>query len=72
MAALIFGVHPIHVESVAWITERKDVLYAAFYMAALLSYLRYLEERRGLLALGNDDAGGLEHAGQADGLEPAA
>ena len=45
--ALIFGVHPIHVESVAWITERKDVLYAAFYMAALLSYLRYLEEKRG-------------------------
>ena len=47
MAALIFGIHPIHVESVAWITERKDVLYAAFYMAALLSYLRYLEEKRG-------------------------
>lgn len=47
VAALIFGIHPIHVESVAWITERKDVLYAAFYMAALLSYLRYLEEKRG-------------------------
>lgn len=47
VAALIFGVHPIHVESVAWITERKDVLYAAFYMAALLNYLRYLEEKRG-------------------------
>lgn len=46
MAALIFGIHPIHVESVAWITERKDVLYAAFYMAALLSYLRYLGEKR--------------------------
>ena len=46
MAALIFGVHPIHVESVAWITERKDVLYAAFYMAALLTYLRYLGEKR--------------------------
>lgn len=47
LAALLFGAHPIHVESVAWITERKDVLYAAFYMAALLSYLRYLEEKRG-------------------------
>lgn len=44
-AALIFGIHPIHVESVAWITERKDVLYAVFYMAALLSYLCYLERR---------------------------
>ncbi|MBI5023766.1 MAG: tetratricopeptide repeat protein [Candidatus Omnitrophica bacterium] len=46
VAALIFGIHPVHVESVAWITERKDVLYAAFYMAALLSYLRYLGEKR--------------------------
>ena len=46
LAAFLFGIHPIHVESVAWITERKDVLYAAFYMAAILSYLRYLEQKR--------------------------
>lgn len=44
-AALFFGIHPIHVESVAWITERKDVLYAVFYMAALLSHLCYLERK---------------------------
>ncbi len=44
-AALLFGVHPMRVESVAWATERKDVLYAVFYMAALLSYLRYLDKR---------------------------
>lgn len=43
IAAFIFGIHPIHVESVAWITERKDVLYAAFYMAAVLSYVFYLD-----------------------------
>jgi len=42
-AALLFGVHPLHVESVAWITERKDVLYSFFYMAALISYCRYLD-----------------------------
>jgi protein O-mannosyl-transferase len=41
-AALIFGIHPMRVESVAWVTERKDVLYALFYLAALLAYIRYI------------------------------
>ena len=41
-AALLFGIHPMHVESVVWVTERKDVLYSFFYMAALLSYSYYL------------------------------
>ncbi len=44
--ALFFGIHPMHVESVAWISERKDVLYALFYLIALLAYLRYLDARR--------------------------
>jgi tetratricopeptide (TPR) repeat protein len=39
--ALLFGLHPLRVESVAWVTERKDVLYGFFYLGALLSYLRY-------------------------------
>ena len=39
MTALLFGLHPIHVESVAWATERKDVLYAFFYLGALWVYL---------------------------------
>jgi tetratricopeptide (TPR) repeat protein len=44
--SLFFGIHPMHVESVAWITERKDVLYALFYLLGLIAYLRYLERRR--------------------------
>ena len=43
IAALIFGVHPMHVESVAWVTERKDVLYASFFMLSLLSYSHYIK-----------------------------
>ncbi|MDQ7824921.1 MAG: tetratricopeptide repeat protein [Candidatus Eremiobacteraeota bacterium] len=39
IAALFFGIHPLHVESVAWISERKDVLYAFFYLASLIAWL---------------------------------
>jgi tetratricopeptide (TPR) repeat protein len=43
IAALLFAIHPMHVESVAWITERKDVLYAFFYMLSLYHYVRHLD-----------------------------
>lgn len=46
IASLVFGIHPMHVESVAWITERKDVLYASFYMLALIFYWNYLTDKR--------------------------
>ncbi len=43
VVAVFFGVHPLHVESVAWVTERKDVLSTLFYLGGLLFYLRYRE-----------------------------
>jgi len=45
VSALLFGIHPMHVESVAWVTERKDVLYAVFYVSALHFYWSYLVNR---------------------------
>lgn len=41
--ALLFGLHPIHVESVAWVAERKDLLYSLFYMASTIAYLYYAQ-----------------------------
>src|SRR5438874_410353 len=40
--AALFAVHPLHVESVAWISERKDVLSAVFFMLTLAAYARYV------------------------------
>lgn len=39
--ALLFGIHPMHVESVAWVAERKDVLYSLFFLLGLDKYLQY-------------------------------
>ena len=44
MVAALFAWHPLHVESVAWIAERKDVLSTFFALLALLSYVRYAKE----------------------------
>ena len=45
VAALAFGVHPLRVESVAWVTERRDVLSGLFYLLAVRAYLRYVAAR---------------------------
>jgi hypothetical protein len=44
-AALLFGIHPLRVESVVWVTERKDVLNGFFALCSLLCYLAYVRER---------------------------
>ena len=42
ITAMLFGIHPMHVESVAWASERKDVLFTLFFLLSLIYYLKYI------------------------------
>jgi tetratricopeptide (TPR) repeat protein len=44
--AALFALHPLHVESVAWVAERKDVLSTFFFMLTLIAYTKYVEGRK--------------------------
>jgi len=44
--AAVFGLHPLHVESVAWVAERKDVLSTFFWLLTMWAYVRYAEKPR--------------------------
>ena len=60
VVAAVFAVHPLHVESVAWVIERKDLLSGLFYLSAALTWIGFVEApRRGryVLALGLFTAG---------------
>jgi tetratricopeptide (TPR) repeat protein len=45
-AAGLFALHPLHIESVAWVSERKDVLSGFFFLLTLLAYVRYVEKSK--------------------------
>ena len=47
ITALLFAVHPMHVESVAWVAERKDVMFTFFFLAALCVYVKYIRIPKG-------------------------
>ena len=44
LVAAVFAVHPLHVESVAWVIERKDVLSGLFYLGAVVAWMRFVEQ----------------------------
>jgi len=53
---LAYAIHPMHVESVSWAAERKDVLYAFFYFAGLIAYIKYITKSEELRVKSNKDA----------------
>jgi tetratricopeptide (TPR) repeat protein len=48
VTGLLFGLHPLHVESVAWVSERKDLLCAMFFLLSTLAYTKYVSDGGGL------------------------
>src|SRR5208283_719950 len=48
VTGLLFGLHPLHVESVAWVSERKDLLCAMFFLLSTLAYTKYVSNGGGL------------------------
>ncbi|MCH8331670.1 MAG: hypothetical protein IH946_09905 [Bacteroidetes bacterium] len=44
--SLLFGVHPLHVESVVWLVERKDVLYSLFYLGSMISWWYFIRHEK--------------------------
>ena len=50
--AFLFGIHPMHVEAVAWVSGRKELLYSAFLLSALLAYMKYIRQLRSSSGLG--------------------
>ena len=50
LAAALFGWHPLHVESVAWVSERKDVLSGLFGLLSLIAYARYAQRQRAVIS----------------------
>ena len=47
ITAFLFGIHPMHVESVAWASERKDVLFTFFFLLSLIWYFQYIRSKTG-------------------------
>ena len=52
LCALAWGCHPMRIESVAWAIERKDVLFALFYLSGCLAYIKHLNTGRSWIPLG--------------------
>ena len=58
VTGLLFGIHPVHVESVAWVAERKDLLCALFFLLSVMAYVRYvLDQESGVRSQESEDSG---------------
>jgi tetratricopeptide (TPR) repeat protein len=61
---LLFGLHPIHVESVAWVSERKDLLCALFFLMSIMMYTKYAISPRSAFGGRQSEGNGKDDAGR--------
>ena len=68
MVAALFALHPLHVESVAWVAERKDVLSGFFFLLTLWAYVRYVQSAE--CGVRSAESGSTQHATRNTALTP--
>jgi tetratricopeptide (TPR) repeat protein len=68
VAGLLFGLHPLHVESVAWVSERKDLLCALFFLFGITAYVKYAGSRGAGLRSQESQTGVVAEAGRKNTL----
>jgi len=61
---LLFGLHPVHVESVAWVAERKDLLCALFFLLSIIAYTKYVGSQQSAVGGQQSKGSGNEEAGR--------
>jgi protein O-mannosyl-transferase len=66
VTGLLFGIHPVHVESVAWVSERKDLLCALFFLLSIMSYVKYAGSGESGAADRKSEGSGSDEAGRKD------
>jgi hypothetical protein len=73
VTGLLFGLHPVHVESVAWVAERKDLLCALFFLMSILAYAKYVGSQesgvRGQGAEGRSEGSGDRGQGSGSNIK---
>ena len=61
---LLFGLHPVHVESVAWVAERKDLLCGLFFLLSIIAYMNYVSSQRSAVGGQQSKGNGNEEGGR--------
>ncbi len=64
VTGLLFGIHPVHVESVAWVAERKDLLCALFYLMSIIAYTKYAVRQGAEVVNRQSDGAGRDEPGR--------